>query len=234
MDGAGGRGCRAAPDERYGPHYFATALGPVPYDRTQPEWLRFFGTIADRIVAEIRPRRVLDVGCAKGFLVEALRDRGVEAFGIDVSRYAIGEVRDDVKPFCRVASVLDPLEGPYDLITCIEVLEHLDEADGARAIAHICAAAPTSCSRRHRTTSTSRRTSTSGRAPGGSTGSPSGAPRCAPGTTPASSRRTPCGSGLERARRRRWTRCSPSGRGSSRRPRPSARGSPPRTPNARG
>ena len=140
MDGVGGRGCRAAPDERYDQHYFATALGPLPYDRRHSEWLEFFGAIADRIVAEIRPRRVLDVGCAKGFLVEALRDRGVEAFGIDVSRYAIGEVRDDIKPFCRVASVLDPLDGVYDLITCIEVLEHLPEADGRRAIANICSA----------------------------------------------------------------------------------------------
>jgi 2-polyprenyl-3-methyl-5-hydroxy-6-metoxy-1,4-benzoquinol methylase len=140
MDGADGRGSRAAPDERYDQHYFQTALGPLPYDRAHSEWLDFFGTIADRIVADIRPRRVLDVGCAKGFLVEALRDRGVEAFGIDVSRYAIGEVRDDITPFCRIASVLDPIDDDYDLITCIEVLEHLDEADGRRAIANICSA----------------------------------------------------------------------------------------------
>ena len=59
--------------------------------------MEFFGTIADQVVAEIKPRRVLDVGCAKGFLVEALRDRGVEAFGIDVSEYAIGEVRPDIR-----------------------------------------------------------------------------------------------------------------------------------------
>ena len=109
------------PDERaradtagalYDRHYFETALGPVPYDRTQVKWMDFFATIADRIVAEIKPRRVLDLGCAKGFLVEALRDRGVEAFGIDVSAYAISEVRADIQPFCRVASVTDPLDGP--------------------------------------------------------------------------------------------------------------------------
>ena len=125
----------------YDRHYYETALGPVPYDRTQVKWMDFFATIADRIVAEIKPRRVLDLGCAKGLLVEALRDRGVEAFGIDVSAYAISEVRADIKPFCRVASVTEPLDGPWDLITCIEVLEHLGEADGRQAIANICVAA---------------------------------------------------------------------------------------------
>ena len=93
------------------------------------------------MVAEIKPRRVLDVGCAKGFLVEALRDRGVEAFGIDISEYAIGEVRPDIKPYCRVASAVEPFDDHYDLITCIEVLEHLSEEDGRRAIANICRSA---------------------------------------------------------------------------------------------
>src|SRR5262245_46585589 len=133
-----------APGDVYDRHYFETyhtADGPVPYDRAHPEWLRFFGAVADRIVADIKPRRVLDVGCAKGFLVEALRDRGVDADGIDVSAYAIGEVRPDVRPYCRVASATEPIDGAYDLITCIEVLEHMDEADGRRAIANICAAA---------------------------------------------------------------------------------------------
>ena len=129
------------PGEQYDRHYYDTALGPVPYDRSRPEWMDFFGRVADHVAGELKARRVLDVGCAKGFLVEALRDRGVEAFGIDVSAYAIGEVRADVRPYCRVASATEPLDGPWDLITCIEVLEHMSEAEGRRAIANICAAA---------------------------------------------------------------------------------------------
>ncbi len=42
-------------------------------------------------MAEMGPKKVLDVGCAKGFLVEAVRPRGVEAFGNDISEYAMGE-----------------------------------------------------------------------------------------------------------------------------------------------
>ena len=124
--------------QQYDRHYFDYGTGPVPYDRKHPEWLAFFGTIADHIVSEIKPRRVLDVGCAKGFLVESLRDRGVEAFGIDISEYAISEVRPDIRPYCRVASAVDPLDCSYDLIVCIEVLEHLGEEEGRAAIANIC------------------------------------------------------------------------------------------------
>ena len=44
-----------------------------------------------------------------GYLVEALRDLGVEAYGVDVSEYAISKVREDLKPFCKAASALEEL-----------------------------------------------------------------------------------------------------------------------------
>ncbi len=133
-----------AAGQMYGEQYFRhyhSAEGPVPYDRSRPQWLEFFGRMADRIAADIKPRRVLDVGCALGFLVESLRDRGVEAFGVDISAYAIAHVRPDIRPYVRVGSAAEPLGGPYDLVTCIEVLEHLTEAEARGAIAHIAAAA---------------------------------------------------------------------------------------------
>ncbi len=122
----------------YGPDYFQHGCG-LPYDRSQPHWFQFFGHIADEIVLQLKPRRVLDAGCAKGFLVEALRDRDVEAFGFDISDYAIGEVRPDVRRYCWVASITEPLPEHYDLITCIEVLEHVPEAEGRQAIANLAA-----------------------------------------------------------------------------------------------
>jgi SAM-dependent methyltransferase len=112
--------------------------GGRPY-RRNTEWLTFFAGIADRIVADIRPRRVLDAGCALGLLVEALRTRGVEAFGIDTSAFAIDEVYAPVKPFCRQASATDSLRERYDLIVCLEVLEHLTAANAETAIANFCA-----------------------------------------------------------------------------------------------
>jgi GT2 family glycosyltransferase/SAM-dependent methyltransferase len=117
----------------YGAEYYQHSCG-LPYDRSEPHWAQFFGHIADEMVTRLAPRRVLDAGCAKGFLVEALRDRGVEAFGFDISAYAIGEVRKDIRRYCWVGGVTDPIREHYDLITCIEVLEHVPEAEGRAAI----------------------------------------------------------------------------------------------------
>lgn len=128
--------------ELYGPDYYAAHLG-LPYDRAQPHWLEFFGKIAENIIREIKPSRVFDVGCAKGFLVEALRDRGVEAWGSDVSEYAIGEVRPDLRSFCSVRSAKEPIGGRYDLVTCIEVLEHLSDQEGRAAIMNMTAVTDT-------------------------------------------------------------------------------------------
>ncbi len=117
----------------YTAEYFAHALGE-PYSRENPRWQAFFTNLADNIVTELRPRRVLDVGCAMGLLVEALRDRGVDAWGFDASEYAIGHVRDDMRAYCWTQSVTDEFSGQFDLITCIEVLEHLEPTNAAAAV----------------------------------------------------------------------------------------------------
>jgi SAM-dependent methyltransferase len=117
--------------------YYGHCCGQ-PYVRNE-QWLGFFGGIADRIAADMAPRRVLDAGCALGFLVETLRDRGVEAYGIDLSTYAIEQVHPPVQPFCRVGSITEDLGGDYDLIVSIEVAEHMPTRAAEEAIANICA-----------------------------------------------------------------------------------------------
>ena len=120
---------------QYGPDYYKPGrIGPLPYTRETPEFLQFSGHAADEIVRQLRPRTVLDVGCGKAFLVESLRDRGVEAYGFDVSEYAISEVRPDIKPYCWVSSAASAISKNYDLIACIEVCEHLVDADAQDAI----------------------------------------------------------------------------------------------------
>ncbi len=117
----------------YDETYYRCHCGPAPYERTQA-WLGFFANVADEVIRSLQPRTVFDAGCAWGFLVEAFWDRGVEARGIDISSYAIKQVRRDVKAFCNVASLADPIEGHYNLVTCIEVLEHMPPEEADRAI----------------------------------------------------------------------------------------------------
>ena len=122
----------------YDANYYKYYCG-MEYGHNQ-EWEKIFSNQAERIVSEIAPKKTLDIGCAIGLLVEALRDRGVAAYGIDISEYAISNVREDIQPFCKVQSALKPLNDKYDLITCIEVLEHLNHKEITLAIQRMCEA----------------------------------------------------------------------------------------------
>jgi SAM-dependent methyltransferase len=124
------------PQRLFDAFYFAHGCGE-PYQRTDV-WLALFNAFADRICQDINPQSVLDAGCAMGFLVEALRMRGVEAWGVDISQYAIERVAQECRQFCWQASITEPFHRNYDLIICIEVLEHLPRAEAEKAVRNLC------------------------------------------------------------------------------------------------
>jgi SAM-dependent methyltransferase len=71
-------------------------------------------------------KTVLDVGCAKGFLVKALRNLGLQAYGVDISEYAIGKAESGMREYLRVMKVQDLDETEtYDVIHMNGVLLYL-------------------------------------------------------------------------------------------------------------
>ena len=64
----------------------------------------------------------VDIGCAKGFLVHALRILNCSAYGEDISDYAVKNSHPKVKDF-----ISKPNDKKYDLVICKDVLEHVDE-----------------------------------------------------------------------------------------------------------
>ena len=62
----------------------------------------------------------VDFGCANGFLVHALRILGCEAFGEDISDYALENCHPRVRNYLS-----KPNEFKYDLMICKDVLEHI-------------------------------------------------------------------------------------------------------------
>lgn len=120
----------------YGAEYYAGHCGDLPYRRGEPRWEELAARTADAVVSLVGPRTFLDAGCGLAFLVEALRKRGVDAYGFDVSEYVIGQVPPPLRPYVRVASVDEELDRRYDAISCIEVLEHVPEEDAATAVAN--------------------------------------------------------------------------------------------------
>ncbi len=128
----------ASPGAQYDATYYEHGLGPVPYQQ-RDVWLTRFRFVADQIARVYAPKTVFDAGCAFGYLVEALRERGIEAWGSDVSDYAISQAGEGARPYVRAGSISEPLTRHYDMITCIEVLEHVDTETGDAAIANFCA-----------------------------------------------------------------------------------------------
>lgn len=84
-------------------------------------------------------RRALDVGCAKGFLVQALLRAGVDAWGTDISEYAIGQAPPEVRERLWQADLVnaDLPEDEYDLVLALEVLEHIPPGEIAAAVANL-------------------------------------------------------------------------------------------------
>jgi len=86
--------------------------------------------IATLVVKALRPRKVLDAGCAAGDLVRHLRRLGVEAFGFDLSPDVAAIAHPDAAPYLRQGSLQAipfGLEDGFDTVVCIDVFEHLPE-----------------------------------------------------------------------------------------------------------
>lgn len=136
----GGKAMQNFFGEEYYQNYW-TENGGTSYENLE-EFQVFIRSAAEYIKKEYHPQTVLDAGCAMGLLVAALRDLGVEAYGVDLSEYAISRVREDIRPYCAVGSLADPLPNSlprrYDLVVSMEVLEHMPEEDGKKSIANLC------------------------------------------------------------------------------------------------
>lgn len=124
--------------------YLKTIRQGVPVENLA-EVTSHFRAIARQIVSRIRPSNqapftVLDLGCGAGLLVEAFRQQGIEATGIESSEASLQNLRQTARPFCVQAALTDPLPGCYDLVISLETLKYLDHEQIDLVVANICAA----------------------------------------------------------------------------------------------
>ncbi len=110
----------------YGYEYFDDPESPGGYTSYQDD--DSFVRLCDVFMDNLQPRRVLDVGCAKGFLMGRFIERGVDTCGIDLSEYAVSEASEIVRPHIQLASILEiPFpDNSFDLVVCMETLEHIE------------------------------------------------------------------------------------------------------------
>ena len=71
--------------------------------------------------------RLLDVGCAKGFLVKDLLDLGIDAYGIDISEYALMHCEPEVVGRLHLGSAeaLPFPDNGFDVVTSINTAHNL-------------------------------------------------------------------------------------------------------------
>lgn len=80
---------------------------------------------------------VLDLGCAGGFMAEALADRGARVTGIDPAEKAIAIARSHARATNRdiaydtgVGEALPYPDAGFDAVVCVDVLEHVSDSTG--------------------------------------------------------------------------------------------------------
>ena len=113
------------------------------YDEVAAQWwsddIRWVRTLKNMVPGRLRyfdklidwqGKAVLDLGCAGGFMVEALDDRGAQVIGIDPAADAIEAARihaqsRSIQYDVGVGESLPYSDGQFDAVVCVDVLEHL-------------------------------------------------------------------------------------------------------------
>lgn len=88
--------------------------------------------ISEFIVSTFNPKTVIDVGCGSGALVHALRAAGVDAKGYDLAPAAVHVDKIDL-------TTKDYSIPKADVLCCLEVAEHLDDASGRHLVRSLVA-----------------------------------------------------------------------------------------------
>lgn len=84
------------------------------------------------------PARLLDIGCAYGYFVELALAAGYDAYGIDASSHAATRAKQRLNGRIwegTIGSVKFPLDTHFDIITMLDVVEHL--ADPRTDLRHV-------------------------------------------------------------------------------------------------
>lgn len=114
----------------HGPFYVLKSMN-------EPRFIFF-----DRFITSWRDLNVLDIGCGGGFTCEVIAQKGATVSGIDLSDVSIETAMIHAKESdlsidyrCGAAENLPYEDDRFDVITCVDALEHVE--DVAKVIAEV-------------------------------------------------------------------------------------------------
>ena len=82
-----------------------------------------------------REHKILDYGASKGFIVKALRILHRQAWGVDISEYALNSADNSTREYLKLCTMnnfgnaIVPFDFNFDYILSKDVFEHLTEQD---------------------------------------------------------------------------------------------------------
>jgi 2-polyprenyl-6-hydroxyphenyl methylase/3-demethylubiquinone-9 3-methyltransferase len=106
----------------------------IPWVRTLRAMVPGRFRVFDRLVGDWTGLSVLDLGCAGGFMAEALHERGARVAGIDPAARAVEAARaraqamgHDIRYDVGVGEELTHDDASFDAVVCVDVLEHVSD-----------------------------------------------------------------------------------------------------------
>lgn len=112
------------------------SIGYRNYEEDKQYHAANFKKLLDSIERHKEKGRLLDVGCAVGFLLEEARIKGWDVYGAEMSSYAVNKARQKgLNVFDGDLTDADFKNNFFDVITCLGTIEHLQ--DPAAAIGKI-------------------------------------------------------------------------------------------------
>lgn len=119
--------------ETYSDDYFFEGKSGYPNYLEEKDMLYRSGVKYTKVIARYaKPGKVLDVGCAAGFILKAFEDAGWECHGIEPNDTIASYGRNELKLDIRTGGMetFNP-DQKFDLINLIQVIGHLYDLDKA-------------------------------------------------------------------------------------------------------
>jgi SAM-dependent methyltransferase len=114
------------------------------YTYVDAEASRSAPAIVQSVIAHVAPRSIADLGCGTGALLAEFRAQAVEGTGLEYSQAALEKCRErglNVRRW-NIEEQRQPQFGPFDVVTCFEVAEHLSPACADPLVALLTALGP--------------------------------------------------------------------------------------------
>ncbi|RJP58341.1 MAG: class I SAM-dependent methyltransferase [Deltaproteobacteria bacterium] len=113
----------------YGGYYY----NPRFWQPVIPTFQKYFGLTSSN--------SVLDVGCAKGFMLHDMAELipGITVKGVDISEYAIKHAIEDMKPHVQAGNAdrLPFVDNSFDVVISINTIHNLEQKECLQALKEI-------------------------------------------------------------------------------------------------